>query len=374
MTRYTLLKTFCALSLAATGASAQTATHNVLTAEEAASGYVQLFNGTNLTGWRAYNNLTPPSSWAVVAESTWNVIKNGAGSAVPLITIDSTYQNFDFKVEYLVPSAGNAGIFIRYNQYGKDSWGGASGPEAQIAAINNSDGTSTLHRMGACYDMFPLLNSSLNWDKTGANGVNYEVYHQFRIIAFNNRVAHYGNGIKLLEYDMTTPAYTQAYNASKYSTYPIYKTIHQGGLYLQHHGEQNVRFRDLRVKKLTTSPWAQGSPYLSNPSDSSSGLKSTLTFNENLFPTALAPGRNANPSFGTRVLRGTDGISLLLDRAGDYHVQVSDLRGRTTFRGELRRGDRMTLPASAFTGETRVLSIQPMDGSAAYRELISPIQ
>src|SRR5690606_28729581 len=136
------------------------------------------------------------------------VIRNTQGSSNPLVTKDSSFQNFDFKYEYWIPDQANSGVFIRYNTYGSDSWGGSSGPETQIAALNNSDGTNRLHRNGTCYDMFPLRNEALNWDKTRANNAkNDSVYHQFRIIAFNNRVAHYGNGIKLLEYDMSSAAY-----------------------------------------------------------------------------------------------------------------------------------------------------------------------
>src|SRR5690606_22731909 len=102
--------------LGATALSAQKA-YNTLTTEEAASGYTLLFNGTDLTGWRGWNNMTPPVSWVVVAETTWNVFRTGPGGQAPLVTVDSTYQNFDLKLEFNVPSQGNSGIFIRYNQY-----------------------------------------------------------------------------------------------------------------------------------------------------------------------------------------------------------------------------------------------------------------
>lgn len=375
MTRYSVSKTLGALTLVVAGAWAQTPM-NTLSAEESAAGYQLLFNGTNLDGWRGWNNLNPPTSWSVVAETTWNVIRNGSGGNVPLITNDSTYLNFDFKTEYYVPSQGNAGIFIRFNQYGKRDWGGASGPETQIAATNNSDGSSTLHRNGTCYDMFPLRTEALNWDRPDGS-LNYNRYHQIRIIAFNNRVVHYGNGVKLLEYDMTSPAYNTAYNASKYNVEPIYKTIHQGGIYLQHHGEQNIRFRNLRIKKLTQSPWAENSVYLKNPSDSAGGLKDSLAFNAPLFPTALAPAARASAGnrINARILRNASDVSLILDRAGDYQVRVEDLRGRTMFSGRIQ-GDRMlTLPASALSGETRVLRVfTEADGSLAFRQMIAPVR
>jgi hypothetical protein len=372
----TILKSAVAGLLATVCATAQDTTHNALTTEEAASGYVLLFNGTTLSGWRGWNNINPPTSWAVVAETTWNVIRNGSGGNVPLITIDSTYQNFDFKVEYFVPSAGNSGIFIRYNQYGLRDWGGASGPETQIAATNNSDGSSTLHRNGTCYDMFGLRTQAANWDRPNGS-LNYNRYHQLRIVAFNNRIAHYGNGVKLLEYDMTSAAYNTAYNAGKYNVEPIYRTIHQGGIYLQHHGEQNIRFRDIRIKKLTQSPWAQGSVYLNTPSDSTSGLKDSMTFAQNFFPAGVNvvnPGAKAAYGLNVRLMRDGGDASLLLDRAGDYVVRVDDLRGRNVFKTSITAGDRTTIPGSALAGEMRVLRVMTADGGEAYRRILPGVR
>jgi hypothetical protein len=366
--------TSMAVMLAAVAASAQTA-KNTLSTEEAASGYQLLFNGTDMTGWRGWNTTTTPNTWAVVAESTWNVIRNGSGSAgnVALVTNDSTFQNFDFKYEYWIPAKGNAGVFIRYNQHNKRDWGGCCGSETQIAALDNSDGTNTLHRNGTCYDMFGLRSDALNWDKIRGSK-NDSVYHQFRIVAYNNRVAHYGNGIKLLEYDMTSSAYNSAYLASKYATEPIYKTVHQGSLYLQHHGETGIRFRNLRIKKLTQSPWAQGSAYLANPADSTGGLKLTMTHDENFFPTTGIIG-TSGPRVEARLFRDGAGAELILDRAGDFSVRVDDMTGRNVFKGAIRGADRITLPASAFSPATSVLRVTSLDGrTEVWRQLIAPVR
>lgn len=359
--------------LGATALSAQKA-YNTLTTEEAASGYTLLFNGTDLTGWRGWNNMTPPVSWVVVAETTWNVFRTGPGGQAPLVTVDSTYQNFDLKLEFNVPSQGNSGIFIRYNQYGKNEWGGVSGPETQIAATDNSDGRNAKRRNGTIYDMFPLLPQATEWDSPGGTH-NYGRYHQLRIIAYNNRVAHYGNGIKLIEYDMQSEAYNTAYMASKYNAEPLYRDVHPGGIYLQHHGEQNISFRNLRIKKLTQSPWGEGSIYLKNPEDSASGLIDSMTHAVNLFPggTGIAQGATA-ASFHVkaRLLRGNE-TTLMLDRAGDYIVHVDDLQGRTVFRTRINGSDRTTIPSSALTGETRILRVTTASGALVHRRMLSPV-
>lgn len=377
MKKTTLRTLVCALPIL--GASAAAAQHNTLTPAEEARGYELLFNGTNLNGWRSWNSMSVSNAWKVLPDSTgatYNSIQIGTGTVSDMITVDSTFQNFDFKFEAYVPSAGNSGVFIRYNQYGKNNWGGASGPELQLAATNNSDGTHNLHRMGTCYDMFPLLSTATNWDKIGPGGNNYGVYQQIRIVAYNNRVAHFGNGIKLVEYDMNSAAYNTAYNASKYKTYPVYRTVHQGGIYLQHHGETGIKFRNLRIKRLTASPWAEGSAHLTTPSDTNSGLKA-MSFADNFGDsvTSIKGSLPAANRLGARVVRESGAVSLVLARHGDYQVRVSDLNGKTVYAGFVRNADRLELPAAAFAGDTRVLRVSALDGSGdAHNQLVAPLR
>ncbi len=335
------------------------AQHNALTAAEQAAGYVLLFNGTNMTNWRAWNSTTPPSGWVAAPESTWRVIQlvTSAGQAGALIMADATYQNFDFKVEWNVPSAGNSGIFSRYDGFAggpiNNAWGGASGPESQIAAINNSDGTSPTHRAGTCYDMFPLDARALGWDTPGG-GFNYGRYQQFRIVAYNNHVAHFGNGLKLLEYVMGSPAYITAYNASKYATYPHYANVHPGAMYLQDHGELGIKFRDVRIKKLTQNPWALGSPYLANPNDTTS-LRD-LTFADNI--TTTTDIRSFGSAGNTlKIHRGPEALVIQFNHRGDYSVRVSDLFGRTLTSQNFSMSDQATLPKN-FSSGARILSVR----------------
>lgn len=365
----------CALPFLVPSTFAQT--HNTLTADEASRGYELLFDGTSLEGWRSWNSMNISNAWKVLPDSagaTYNSIQIGNGPRSDMITVDSSFQNFDFKFEAYVPSGGNSGVFIRYNYYDRADWGGNSGPELQLAATNNSDGSHNLHRMGTCYDMFPLLPGAADWDKIGPNNANYGVYQQIRIVAFNNRVAHFGNGVKLVEYDMNSAAYNTAYNASKYKTYPDFRTVHPGGLYLQHHGEQGIKFRNLRIKRLTTSPWAAGSEHLVTSTDSTSGLKA-MSFAENFGDTATSILGARGTALQTQLIRDAGALSLLLARQGDYDVNVSDLSGRTVFTATFRNTGRIALPAAAFTGNTRVLRVTATDGArAAHSQLVAPLR
>jgi hypothetical protein len=353
-----LLATFMLLGLSAQKGFAQ---HNALTPAEKASGYQQLFNGTDLEGWRSYNSTTPPNSWKVVPESTWNVLFVQAGTPrSSLISSDMSFRNFDLLIEWNIASGGNSGIFMRYNKHNINEWGGASGPESQIAANNNSDGSDPIHRAGACYDMLPLLDKAKTWD-----GIpNYGKWQQFRIVAFEGHVAHFGNGIKLLEYVIKSPAWNTAYNSSKYATYPDYGNVHPGSIYLQHHGEfgaNGPKFRDIRIKTLTENPWAVGSKYLVSPNDTTS-LKD-LAFTDLLFPktTGLISAPNAGEKFS--IFSSQAGYRLRFEKSGDYQIHTQDWLGRTGLSRSFHNANEAWLPSesardakiiSVWSGKTRI--------------------
>ncbi len=248
--------------------------YNQLTPEEESSGYELLFDGTNLDKWKSYKVDRTRESWKPIKKGDHNVLRVVAGDVGHIFTKDATYQNFDLKIEWLTPAKGNSGIFIRFVEDAGSDWGGNSGPEAQIVDLAHSDSRGLLTKPGACYDMFGLDPGTEEW----FNGT--DEFNEFRIIAFNKRVAHYGNGMKLLEYEMLTDEWNRAFNASKYSGKALWKTVHPGSIYLQHHGELGIEFRNIRVKKLgdDEDPWAEGSPYLE-----AGKLVKELTFDDNLF-------------------------------------------------------------------------------------------
>lgn len=327
---------------------------NTLTPAEQAAGYKLLFNGTNLEGWRSYNTPTPPSSWQVVPESTWKVIY--IGSPTPqssLMTSDLTYRNFDLMIEWYIGSGGNSGIFIRYNKHDQNEWGGASGPEAQIGATNNGDATGPKYRAGTCYEMFPLLDKAKTWD-----GVpNYGKWQQFRIVAYEGHVAHFGNGIKLLEYVIRSPAWNDAYKDSKYASYPDYATVHPGSIYFQHHSEfgpEGPRFRNIRVRKLTENPWTKGSKYLANPNDTTS-LKD-LAFSDlitDLSTHTLAPKRTG-ADFA--IFPANGGYRIRFPHSGEYQIRTQDWLGRSRSVLKVGNASETWLPTGAAQGAA-ILSV-----------------
>lgn len=335
------------------GLASAFAANNVLTANEQQFGYELLFNGADFSKWRSYQKTLPASAWTVVTEPEGTVMEvtKPQGNA-HIFTRDSSYQNFDLMIEWKVPVAGNSGISIRYIE-ANGYWAGHSGPEAQVVDIAHSDGQKPLHRAGTDYDMFPLNPGTESW--FGPTGT----WNQFRIIVFNKKVAHFGNGVKLLEYEMLSPEWEKAYAGSKYDNSPDYRTVHPGAIYLQHHGEVGIRYRNIRIKKLSDAqnPWGPKSVLLNA---AGTGLVDKLTYATlaDAHPTRIgAPPRPSTSGSGMEFLRTGDGYSLFFPKQGDYTLRVTDLRGATAFTERVRNADRYDLRAPGFPLGGKILSV-----------------
>ncbi len=372
MNKAFIRKILWAIPLCAATAHAQI---NVLSEEEIAAGYENLFDGIaalsvkwygvtggSQTSYSANNN--PPSSWIVTNEGEHKIIQISTGSQGHLVTRDSTYRNFDLKTEWKVPTQGNSGIFIRFLKIA--SWAGASGPEAQVVDIAHSDGQGTYTRPGTAYDMIPLRQGRTTWFKPTGQ------WNEFRIIAYENRIAHYGNGVKLLEYDMTSDAYLARYAVSKYRTFPRYKEVHAGSIYLQHHGEAGIGYRNLKVKKFTDStmnPWAPGSPYLNA---AGTELLDTLPMTLAMFPpVSIAPARGLRDLGDVKLSREGNGILVRLATRADYDFEVRGLNGASIARHQVKGGDRFVLPLDGAPG-TRILTISAK-GRTIYQRALPPL-
>jgi hypothetical protein len=93
--------------------------------EEKKDGWVQLFNGKDLTGWKVYPKGT--GNWKVE-----DGVIIGSGKASHLFTERGDYKNFHFKVEAMINDKGNSGQYFR-TKFGP---GFPRGYEAQINATH----------------------------------------------------------------------------------------------------------------------------------------------------------------------------------------------------------------------------------------------
>lgn len=271
---------------------------NNLTEAEKSAGWMLMFDGKSLAGWHSYRKTNIATGGWAVNDSAIYRRDPGAGSI--LAPERFAFQDFELSVDWKVPENGNSGVFIRYLE-SEASENIRTGPETQICGREHSDYEDgrSLRSPGACYAMYPPMRE---WIKPA------DQYNTFHVVAYGKRIAHFGNGLKLLEYEIGTPDWQARYDNSKYSSFPLYGDVHSGKLFLQDHGSP-VWFRSLKIRPLAQDPW-------SDPE---------FTWPDEALP--LLPWRGIRAA-GRLILRG-DGRLRSADPGAAFDLILYDAAGRT---------------------------------------------
>ena len=101
--RLAILSAFALLLCVSTGVA--------LDDKEKSGGFVSLFNGTDLTGWKTYDSRA--ENWS--AENGM-IVCNGKGGG--WLGTERDYADFIFRLEYRLKPAGNSGVYIRAPEKG----------------------------------------------------------------------------------------------------------------------------------------------------------------------------------------------------------------------------------------------------------------
>ena len=243
---------------------------NTLTAQEKAEGYALLFNGKDLptdtfvgtsAEWGAKK--FPTRGWFVkdgcltmrpvkgIYNGQWFPLPpedqklGGAGD----ICTKKVYRDFAFKFDFRVTEAANSGVKYFYDP----SLNKGTCEEYQILENEHPDSTKGVNgnrKAGSLYDIIPA-----NADKL-MRPVGH--WNSGMVVSKGNRVEHWLNGVKVLEYTRGTPAFKQAVRQSKYATWGVdaagkpqdWGEIPAGRLLLQDHSDSTVSFCNLKVKEL----------------------------------------------------------------------------------------------------------------------------
>ena len=230
-----------------------------------ADGYITLFNGKSLEGWRGYGKDKVPARW-VIEDGCLKFNGSGGGEAQVGDGCDlifaHKFKNFELELEWKISKGGNSGIFYLAQEVtSKDKDGNdvlepiyISAPEYQLLDnANHPDaklGKDNNRQASSLYDMIPAVPQ---------NTKPFGEWNKAKIMVYKGTVVHGQNGENVLEYHLWTKQWTDMLQASKFSQekWPLAFELlnncggenHEGFIGLQDHGD-DIWFRNIRIKVL----------------------------------------------------------------------------------------------------------------------------
>ena len=227
-------------------------------------GYIALFDGTSLEGWRGYGKDEVPSRWSI-DEGSLKFSGSGTGEGQQGdggdIIFAHKFQNFELTFDWKVSKGGNSGVFYMIQEVTTEKDGETilepsyiSAPEYQILDnANHPDaklGKDGNRQSASLYDMIPAVPQ---------NQKPFGEWNEGKILVYKGTVVHSQNGENVLEYHLWTQQWTDMLQASKFSQekWPLAFELlnncggenHEGYIGFQDHGD-DVWYRNIRIKVL----------------------------------------------------------------------------------------------------------------------------
>ena len=222
---------------AASADMASTDTLNALTEAEKAEGWELLFDGEDFSHWRGFKKDDVPAGWTVDENA---IHFTGEQQAGDLITQDA-YDSFELALDWKIAEGGNSGIMFHVTEENDRTH--QSGPEMQVlddaAHPDAQNGPDRL--AGANYALHPPSNPSATKPAGEWNTI--------RLVVDGQRVEHWMNGEKVVEYELGSEEWKERVAASKFVEMPNYGIAGSGHIALQDHGDP-VWYRNVKIKRL----------------------------------------------------------------------------------------------------------------------------
>lgn len=221
---------------------------NELSDLEKKNGWKLLFDGKTNKGWvGAYKNTFPEKGWNI-QDGILTIQKSDGSESNSFGDIVTTemFSAFDLAFDFKITEGANSGVkyFVTLSEGNK---GSAIGLEYQILDdVNHPDakqGIDGNRTLASLYDLIKANKQPRFVRKPGE-------WNQGRIVVYpDNRVEHYINGVKVIEYVRGSKEYRDLVAISKYKVWPNFGEAKEGRILLQDHGDE-VSYKNIKIKPL----------------------------------------------------------------------------------------------------------------------------
>jgi hypothetical protein len=221
------------------GAAGHTSAQSSRSAED---GWVSLFDGKSLQGWRGYKRPDATGSRWRVEDGTLTLPPDDGKDtrgARDIITTE-TFDRFELSWDWKIAPGGNSGV----KYFVLEDMDSAIGHEYQVIDDErHPDAKIGLERQTASfYDVLPPANRKMKpageWNTS-------------RVVVRGPTVEHHLNGGRVLTYELDSSALNAAILDSKFKGIERFGKLQKGHILLQDHGNQ-VWYRNIRIRRLPT--------------------------------------------------------------------------------------------------------------------------
>jgi hypothetical protein len=226
---------------------------NQLSETEKRKGWRLLWDGKTTQGWRSFkSNQFPDKGWQI-QEGVLMVQKSGGGESAfggDIITTEK-FSNFELVLDFKITEGANSGIKYFVDPELNKGSGSAIGLEFQILddakhpdAKMGVNGNRTL---GSLYDLIPSENLSVINGRKTFKGIG--AWNRARIVVRSNKIEHWLNEEKVVEFDRSSQMYRALVANSKYKVWPNFGQAPEGHILLQDHGDE-VHFKNIKIREF----------------------------------------------------------------------------------------------------------------------------
>lgn len=218
---------------------------NDLSRQEESLGYRLLWDGKSAKGWTAAKNeIFPKNGWNI-QDGVLSILKDQVGQPAVGGDIVSTkeYAAFELKFDFKMTEGANSGLKYFVNMFN----GSALGLEYQILDDEKHPdaklGIKGNRTLASLYDLVPAQKVPASIKKMGE-------WNQAMIrVLPDNKVEHWLNGYKVLEFNRGSDEFKAFIAQSKFKNVQGFGLAPAGKIMLQDHGDE-VSFRSLKIRAL----------------------------------------------------------------------------------------------------------------------------